>query len=75
MLAKLALPAARLPAHLGRVLAAGTGWAVLMILGLAALAYRDTGLICLPDLAYAAALSLAAGCALIGPLALIGPRR
>ena len=59
------MPAGTLP----RGLIAGTAWGVTMGLGLPLMIFLNCGVICLSDVAFTTAVSVAAGIAVIGPLA------
>jgi hypothetical protein len=61
-------------AALTRAVVAGTAWGLAMGIGLAALAMRDCGGICVADAALTTAISVAAGIFTIGPLAAFGRR-
>jgi hypothetical protein len=54
---------------LARGLLAGSGWGIVMGVGLTALAFRDCGVVCLTDAALTTAVSVVAGIITLGPLA------
>ena len=54
---------------LPRGVLAGTAWGLTMGLGLPLLTFVNCGVICLSDVAFTTAVSVAAGIAVIGPLA------
>ncbi len=57
---------------LRRALLAGSGWGIVMGLGLPALAFFDCGMICLSDIAMTTAVAVPAGIVAIGPIAALG---
>ena len=57
-----------------RMIAAGTGWGVIVAAGMMAPAYRDCG-VCLDDVVVTGATSLLVGILTVGPIALFGPAR
>ena len=60
------IPAGAVP----RGLLAGAAWGLTMGLGLAFLTFLNCGVICLSDVAITTAISVVAGTAVIGPLAM-----
>jgi hypothetical protein len=55
-----------------RAILAGSGWGAAMGVGLPALTFFHCGTICLSDVAWTGAISIAAGIVTIGPLAAFG---
>ncbi len=60
------------PGALKRALLAGSGWGIVIGLGLPALAFLDCGMICLSDIAITTAMAVPAGIVAIGPIAALG---
>ncbi len=60
------------PGACKRALFAGTGWGVVIGIGLPVLGFFDCGMICLPDIAMTTAVAIPAGIVAIGPLAAFG---
>jgi hypothetical protein len=57
-----------------RALAAGSAWGLMMTVGLTAMTAWSCGVVCLPEVAVNAGLSLASGILGIGPVAAYGGR-
>jgi hypothetical protein len=60
------------PGAIKRALLAGSGWGIVMGLGLPALTFLDCGMICLSDIALTTAMAVPAGIVAIGPIAALG---
>lgn len=65
-------PSAWPPGACKRALLAGSGWGIVMGIGLPVLAFFDCGTICLSEIAITTALAVPAGIVAIGPIAALG---
>ncbi len=61
--------------ELGRMVAAGTIWGLLLTTGLTGMKFWNCETICVDDIAATAALSIAVGTLAIGPVAVYGRHR